>query len=320
MADSPKGQRRNYLSVVLKGMAMGAADVVPGVSGGTVAFITGIYQELINSLKSIEPGLLALLFQRGPAAVWQAINGNFLLALFSGVLFSVFTLAKAISYSLQHYPILVWSFFFGLIAASALLLFKQLERKSTVELLCAGIGVITAFFISSISPGQLEGSYLNLFLAGLVAICAMILPGVSGAFLLLMMGLYSTVIDAIKGLDIASIACFGAGAGMGLLLFSHVLGWLFERFYSQTLALLTGFLIGSLSMVWPWKQTLSTRLNSHGQEVPLIQENILPWDYQTLVGQPSYLLLALLMIGLGVCLVLGLEYTGSTRLKKDSDL
>lgn len=299
---------------------MGAADVVPGVSGGTVAFITGIYQELINSLKSIEPSLLPLLFQRGPAAVWQAINGNFLLALFSGVLFSVFTLAKGISYSLQHYPILVWSFFFGLIAASALLLFRQLERKTAVELLCAVIGVVTAFFISSIGPGQLEDSYLNLFLAGSVAICAMILPGVSGAFLLLMMGLYSTVIDAIKSLDVTAIACFGAGAVMGLLLFSHVLAWLFQRFYSQTLALLTGFLVGSLSMVWPWKQTLSTRLNSHGLEVPLIQENILPWDYLAVVGQPSYLLLALVMIGLGVCLVLGLEYTGSARLKKDSDL
>lgn len=310
---------KDYMVITAKGVAMGAADVVPGVSGGTVAFISGIYEELISSLTSIEPQVLTTLFKQGPAAAWRQINGSFLLAVFGGVLFSVLSLAKLISYCLQHYPILLWSFFFGLILASAGLLFKQLQRKSLVEGLSLLMGIAAALAVSQLSPAETEATPLNLFLAGAVAICAMILPGISGAFILLMLGLYNGVITAIKSVDVVAIASFGAGAAVGLVLFSHVLSWLFKRYHSQTLALLTGFLLGSLAMVWPWKQTLSSRINSHGVEIPLLQENISPWAYELLLGQPSYIWLAGVMIIVGISLIGVLDYMASADSRQDVD-
>lgn len=307
---APERSAKQHLSLFIKGLMMGAADVVPGVSGGTVAFISGIYEELIDSLKRVEPSLLGTLIESGPVTVWKKINGNFLLAVFSGVLVSIFSLAKFIALALQNYPILVWAFFFGLVLASAVLLWRQLEAKRWVHYLCVLIGAVLAFVVSKLTPAVVEVTYLKLFLAGAVAVCAMILPGVSGGFLLLMMGLYGTIIEAIRSFDIASIACVGGGAVIGLLAFSHLLSWLLQRFHNQTLALLTGFLFGSLSLIWPWKQTLESYVNSHGDEVPLIQQNVLPWKYEALMNNPSELGLACLFCVIGLLIVMLLEKKG----------
>lgn len=247
--DSVSPQRDSvqaYLLVVLKGLAMGAADVVPGVSGGTIAFITGIYEELLGSLRSITPKTLALIGQQGVGAFWRATNANFLLALLSGIAISLFSLARIISFCLENYPVLVWSFFFGLIVASIIFIVRQLTTWTWREWLALAIGTLIALGISVAKPAQLPAEWWMVFLAGSIAICAMILPGVSGSFILVLMGMYPVFLNALKTLDVLLLGCFFAGCACGLLTFSHLLYWLLQRFHNVTLAMLTGFLIGSL--------------------------------------------------------------------------
>lgn len=311
MSDTPSRRRgKDFLSLLVKGMAMGAADVVPGVSGGTVAFISGIYTELIDSLRSIKPTLLLTLFKEGPASVWRAINGPFLAAVFGGIAISVFSLAKLISSALVLYPIFIWSFFFGLILASAYVLWKQIPEHSAGTITALLIGAIFAYFISIMGSSELEVSPLVLFGGGALAICAMILPGISGGFILLMLGLYQPVIDAIKSFDIASLSCVAAGAAVGLVAFSHVLSFLLHRFKALTMASLTGFLFGSLNLIWPWKQVVSSRVNSKGIDVPVVQENLLPQQFELLTGMSSHYLLAGCFCAAGLLLVILLEKWG----------
>ncbi len=300
-----------FLSLVLRGMAMGAADVVPGVSGGTIAFITGIYDELIGSLRRCDHRALGCLFQQGPVAAWQYINGSFLLAVFSGIFISVFTLANVVHHLLAAAPILVWSFFFGLIMASSLHLARQLESWNVARMSLLLLGVALAVAVSLLKPAQLPSDWWVLTLAGAVAICAMLLPGVSGGFLLLMMGLYSTIIGAVVDFNVVILVSFALGCGMGLLAFSHVLGWLLERFHNGTMALLTGFLLGSLNVIWPWKEVLENITNRHGELVPVVQRNIVPHTFEQLTGEPSMWFLALLACCSGVVLVMLTEYLGS---------
>ena len=255
---------------------MGAADVVPGVSGGTVAFITGIYQTLINSLREINPSLLQVLRRQGFKAVWQKINGHFLLTLGAGILFSIFSLAQLITYILASFPEHLWSFFFGLIVSSGWLIASNIDHWQFKHGLYGMLGLALGMGASLLAPIAIEPNALTLVMAGSIAICAMILPGISGSFLLLMMGLYPIVIDAIRTLDWLILCQVGLGAVLGLLLFSHLLGWLLDRFQSYMMALLTGILFGSLVKVWPWKETMSTRLNSQGELVALQQANVLP--------------------------------------------
>ena len=308
----PEFQQRQsfwaYLLVVVKGMAMGAADVVPGVSGGTIAFITGIYEELLGSLRSITPKTVALLWQTGPSAFWRAINGPFLLALLSGIAFSLFSFARLISYCLENYPILVWAFFFGLIIASVIYIVRQLHGWSWRETLALVIGTAIALAISVAKPAQLPGDWWMVFVAGSIAICAMILPGISGSFILLLMGMYPVFLNALKTVDVFLLSCFFAGCACGLLLFSHLLSWLLDRYHNTTLALLTGFLIGSLNVIWPWKQTLESTVDRHGEVIPLVQENLLPSTYASVTGTEPYTLVAGLLVIGGVFLVLGLEW------------
>ena len=265
-----------YLWLYLKGIAMGSADVVPGVSGGTIAFITGIYTELLDSIKSVNINALVTLFKEGPKAAWQAINGTFLLVLLLGILSAILTLAKLIHYLLDHHAILLWSFFFGLILASSLHMAKQITQWQGKTYLALLIGALCAGFISIASPTSIEPSYLNIFIAGSIAICAMILPGISGSFILLLMGLYAPVLAAVKGLQIDIMLIFALGAGLGLMMFSRLLSWLLHRYQDLMFSLLTGFMLGALLKVWPWKETISVRLNSKGLEVPFEQLNRLP--------------------------------------------
>jgi len=284
----------------LKGIAMGAADVVPGVSGGTIAFVTGIYTELLDSIKSINLHALKTLFKEGPRAFWQSINGTFLLVLGSGILLALLSLARGIHYLLMNYPVWLWAFFFGLILASCWHTGSELKRWGLPQLALLAAGAIVAGFISTASPTSVTATPLIILLAGSIAICAMILPGISGSFILLLMGLYEPVLGAVKQLDIQLLGTFAVGALIGLMAFSRLLSWLLHHYKDAMFALLTGFMAGSLLKVWPWKETLSSRLNSQGVEVPFIQSNVLP-------DSDISLLLALVLMAAGALLVLGLE-------------
>ena len=275
---------RDYLVISLKGIAMGAADVVPGVSGGTIALISGIYEELITCLNNINIALIKTLFSKGLSAAWKQLNGNFLLALFVGIGISILSLAKALEWLLHNEPILLWSFFFGLVLASIIFVAKQISKWNIASIIVLLIGVFIAYYISTMASLGGSDSYGFLFMAGALAICAMILPGISGAFILVLLGAYEPVLKALNNWDIKTIAIVGAGAIVGLLSFSKILKWLFNNYRNLTLALLTGFIIGSLYKIWPWKEVLSFRTNSKGEQVPLIEKSILPNTYD---GDPK---------------------------------
>ena len=298
---------KNALLLYAKGMAMGAADVVPGVSGGTVAFITGIYDELLRSIGAVPNAIPALLKGR-IAEAWRIANASFLLVLFAGILTSVLSLAKLITYLLEHHPIPVWSFFFGLILVSVHLVSKEIQRRNLSRLVSLCLGVGFAYWITVAAPMQWSTSSVSLFFAGAIAICAMILPGISGSFILVLLGLYPVIIGAVKALDLGVMLTFAAGCLVGLLSFARVLSWVLRRWRDLTLAFLTGLMLGSLNKVWPWKETLTWRTNSHGEQEPLLEQNLLPGAYGDLTGQDPQLLLAILLAVAGIALVLGLEW------------
>ena len=302
----------DYLIISLKGMAMGAADVVPGVSGGTIAFISGIYEELIESLNNINSSIFKELRSKGIKYTWKKLNGPFLLALMSGVLISIFSLAKGVEWLLEHHPILLWAFFFGLVAASIVYISKQIKTTlwdiaGLKVVLAITIGGSVAYFITILNPIESSDSNLFLFFAGALAICAMILPGISGAFILVIIGAYGPVLEAISNRDIKTILIIGTGAIVGLLSFSKLLRWLFKSYNQLTLAVLTGFMIGSLNKIWPWKVALTYRINSKGIEVPLKEESISPFNY---VGDAQFLQAIGLML-FGFFIILFLEKIGN---------
>lgn len=286
---------------------MGAADVVPGVSGGTIAFITGIYDTLLESIRRINPSVIGIWQRDGLKAAFNHINGGFLLALFGGVFTSIATLAKLISWLLETHPIPLWSFFFGLILVSVIHMLKQIEQKSLSRLGMLLLGIAFAYSITILNPLQLEPTSINIFLAGGIAICAMILPGISGSFILLLIGMYTPVLGAVKSFDVAILALFLGGCVVGLLSFSHVLSWLLKRCRDLTLVFLTGLMLGTLPKIWPWKETLSWRINSKGEQVPLVQHNLTPFDFEALTSQSSQLGLAIVCMLCAIGLVLGLE-------------
>lgn len=270
---------KDYILLTLKGMAMGAADVVPGVSGGTIAFISGIYEELIETISGVNLGLLKTLKNEGIAAAWKAVNGNFIVALFLGIAISILSLAKFISFLLETEPVLLWSFFFGLILASVVYVGKQVKKWSITTLISLAIGAVGAYYITTLPPLAQSDSTFYIFISGMIAICAMILPGISGSFILLILGSYQTVLTAVKDKEIVTIATFMAGCVVGLLAFSKVLKWTFAKFHDITIALLTGFLIGSLNKIWPWKKIDSFRMNSRDEWVTFMDHNVLPEHY-----------------------------------------
>lgn len=311
----------DYLIITLKGLAMGAADVVPGVSGGTIAFISGIYQELIDSINNVNLSVLKTLKKDGLKAAWKQVNGSFLLALLSGIGISILTFSKVITHLLETQPILVWSFFFGLIIASITLIWKEITSWKLVDILFLLIGITISYYITIARPVSSPDSYWYLFLSGFIAIIAMILPGISGAFILLLMGSYETVIGTIntfrEGLTSANseiltqallkLGIFALGCIIGLKSFSKVLHWMFEHHKNTTLTLLVGFMVGSLNKVWPWKEVLETRINSHGEVVPYIDQSILPQNFN---GEPQIAMAVILAI-LGFILIFGMEKMAS---------
>lgn len=267
---------KEYALLALKGVGMGAADVVPGVSGGTIALIVGIYQELLDSIKSINASSLKLLFTGKIAAFWKAINANFLLALVSGIAISIFSLAKVITYLLVAQPILVWAFFFGLVLASTWFVAKEIQRWNLLLIAAFVIGAVAAFYITILTPAETPNGLWFIFLSGAIAICAMILPGISGSFILVLLGKYYYVMEAVKGFNIPVLLVFICGALIGITSFSRLLSFLLKRYHNTTLAVLAGFMLGSLNKVWPWKEATETALNEAGEMVTLVETNILP--------------------------------------------
>jgi len=298
---------KDYLLVTLKGIGMGAADVVPGVSGGTIAFITGIYHELIDSIKSINLKTLKLLITGQFKSLWKEINGTFLVSLILGIGISVLSLAKGLKYLLETHPILVWSFFFGLIVASAIYVAKDIKEWKLATIVSLICGVIVAYFITVITPAEANTTYPFIFLSGAIAICAMILPGISGSFILVLLGMYKFILGSISELNLPVIGVFLVGAVVGIVSFSNVLSWLLKKFYNPTIALLCGFMIGSLNKVWPWKQVLETFTDRHGEVRPLIEKNVLPGNYFELTGNQAQLGYALLLAAAGFAIIFAVE-------------
>jgi len=294
---------KEYVVISLKGMAMGAADVVPGVSGGTIAFISGIYEELLNSISSFNFSLINVFKNEGFKSVWIKVNGNFLVSLFVGILISVLSLAKLIESMLENHPIVIWSFFFGLVLASIIYIGKQITKWTKGSFLCLILGAILAFYITTLNPMvSANSSHWFLFLAGMIAICAMILPGISGSFILVLLGAYKPVLNALNTKDFVSIIIFLVGAILGLLSFSRILKWLFSTYKNYTLATLTGFILGSLNKIWPWKETISWRTNSKGIEVPFNTASVSPFSFE---GDNQLLIsIFLMLIGFGLIILL----------------
>lgn len=311
---------KDYFLITLKGIAMGAADVVPGVSGGTIAFITGIYEELIDTINKIDFNVFKIAKQKGIKYAWQSINGNFLTALFLGITISIISLAKGIKWMLHNEPILLWSFFFGLVLASIFYVGKQIKTFNFNIIITIILSSIASYFLTIAEPFTSPDSPLYLLFCGFVAIIAMILPGVSGAFILLILGAYQTTIDTINDLAqglltkdfnlfkeaFINFLMLATGAVLGLKIFSKILNWLFKNHKDLTLAMLTGFMIGSLNKIWPWKKVLTWRVNSKGLSVPLTEQSILP---SNIVGD-NQLEFALILIAVGFVIILLLEKFG----------
>lgn len=311
----------DYFLITLKGLAMGAADVVPGVSGGTIAFISGIYQELIDTINKVDFSFFPSWKKHGFKIAWQQINGSFLLALLSGIAISILTFSKIITHLLATQPIMVWSFFFGLVIASIFFVGKQIDKFSIGSISFFLLGTALSYYITIAEPVTSPDSYFYLFLSGFIAIIAMILPGISGAFILLLMGSYAVVIGTINHFRegivslnfqvifqaILKLGTFAIGAILGLKLFSKVLHWMFDNHRNSTLALLTGFMLGSLNKVWPWKEVISTRIDSHGVEVPFMEKSILPIAF----NGDNQLFVAILLMVAGFLTIFIVEKIGA---------
>jgi len=331
-------QRRllDYFIIALKGVAMGAADAVPGVSGGTIAFISGIYEELITTISNVNLSLLKTLRNKGIKAFWTQINGNFLLALLSGIIISFVSFMRLAKYLIEYHPVLIWSFFFGLIVVSIYFIGKQITKWNILTVIALIIGAGVAFYITSLPSLAANTNPYYLFFAGALAICAMILPGISGSFILVILGAYKTLSDAFHNFDIKKIAIFAVGALVGLLSFSHALKWLFKNYRNTTLAILTGFILGSLNKVWPWKQTISVMDDITGNIVPfssvsdlgtlsvfqkntnnfesyktVIEQSISPLNYSKLNAIDHQLTFAIILMITGFLTIFILEKIGS---------
>ncbi|MEY8869067.1 DUF368 domain-containing protein [Meridianimaribacter flavus] len=304
-------QRRflDYFILSLKGIAMGAADAVPGVSGGTIAFISGIYEELITTISNVNLSLITTLRKEGFKAFWSQLNGNFLVALLTGIVISFVSFMRLAKYLIENHPILIWSFFFGLIVASIFFVGKQIQKWNLAVIISLIAGALIAYYITTLPSMANNDNPLFLFFAGAIAICAMILPGISGSFILVILGAYKTLSDALHDFDIKKILIFAVGAVVGLLSFSRVLKWLFKNYHNITLAILTGFIFGSLNKIWPWKKVLTWRTNSKGEQIPLLEESISPFNFD---GDPKLAIAIVLMI-VGFSTIFILEKLGSKK-------
>ena len=294
--DTENRSIRDYVILALKGFCMGASDVVPGVSGGTMAFILGIYEDLINAIKSVDLRSLQLLVTLRIRMLLNSISWKFLLALGLGILTAIFTLARVLEWLLQNRPVLVWSFFLGLILASVVSVSRRIEKWSLFAWVGLLGGMTGTYFFVGIVPVETPSTPWFIFLCGAVAICAMILPGISGSFMLVLLGKYQYVLGAVNNGDFAVLALVAAGACVGIVFFSRLLGWLLEKYHDVMVAVLTGLMLGSLRKVWPWKETVESLVDMNGKVIPLVQANMLPEKWTGEVTAAFLLMLAGLVI------------------------
>lgn len=270
---------RQYVRLYATGFFMGTADLIPGVSGGTIAFLSGIYEELIYSIKLITGEVVKLVLKGNIAEAIKKVPFAFLMPLGLGLMTALFTLASLLSYLLENHPVYVWSFFFGLVLASTVIVLKRVVKWDVIDIAGFIIAAIGAYILVGLVPVETPSSPLVYFLSGAIAICAMILPGISGSFILLLLGKYQQVLGAVTNRDFLTLLIFGSGTIVGIGLFSRVLSWLFAKHHDISVAVLAGFMLGSIRKIWPWKEVISTRINSHGVEVPLVEQNILPSNF-----------------------------------------
>lgn len=295
-------------------MAMGAADIVPGVSGGSIALIAGIYQELLNSINSFSVENLKLLGKLEVKAFYKAVNGSFLLSLLLGILSSIFALSSLITFLMSDHPIPLWSFFTGLILVSAFLILKDINRWHAGVVLAVVTGTVIAWWVTNLPPTTTPDALWFTFVSGAIAICAMILPGISGSFILLILGQYEPILQAVNERNFLKLFVFAAGCAVGILSFSRVVSWLLKKYHSATIGLLSGFMLGSVNELWPWKVVTAWRTSSSGEQKPFLTENILPGSYLEQVGEQPQILAAVLAFSFGIGLVLFIEWLASKLL------
>jgi len=300
-------QLNKYGLTYLKGLAMGAADIVPGVSGGSIALIAGIYQELLDSINAFNLDNLKLLKSFQIKEFYLRLNGNFLLSLVLGIMTSIFALSRVITYLMDEHPIPLWSFFSGLILVSAFLILKEIKKWNLVVIVSIAIGTAFAWWVTNLPPTTTPNDYWFTFVAGAIAICAMILPGISGSFVLLILGQYERILQAVLDKDFITLALFASGCLVGILSFSRVVAYLLRRFHAATIGLLSGFMLGSVNELWPWKLATS----SSGKQTPFLTENILPGEYLAQVGLDPQLGWAIGAFFFGIGLVLFIEWLAS---------
>ncbi len=306
-AATPRPERspRDYVGLFARGLCMGAADVVPGVSGGTMAFILGIYEELIDSIRAVgHPGLWRSLLAFRVRDAMERLNWRFLAAVGAGIVTAFLSLAKLLIWLLRNHPVPLWSFFFGLIVASVVVVSGRVSRWTPKARAVLVGGALGAYVLVGVVPAETPNTPPFLFISGALAISAMILPGISGSFVLVLLGKYQTLLEAVTARDILTLGYAMTGMAIGIVTVAQLLGWLFHKYHDITVAFLTGLMLGSLRKVWPWKIDLLTRFNRHGEAVPVLQENILPAAWS---GEVT---LAIALAIVGLALVLALERLG----------
>jgi putative membrane protein len=291
----------NFIILTIKGFIMGAANVVPGVSGGTMALILGIYEELINAIRSINLRFARLITRFKIREALTSVSWPFLVPVGLGILLATFSLAEVLSWLLDRYPVIVWSFFFGLILASVLTVSRVIRTWRIPIVLAIVLGGIAAYFLFGMIPVSTPNASWFIFGSGFIAICAMILPGISGAYILVLLGKYQYILEALNNKDLFPLLVISAGAFVGLISFAQILGWLLKRYHDLTMAVLIGLMLGSLRKIWPWKETITTFIDSQGNEIPALQSNIIPGSFNSEVG------LALLFMFIGILVVSGLD-------------
>jgi len=308
---SPRRTWKEYAGIVARGFCMGASDVVPGVAGGTMAFILGIYEELIDSIKAIDLGVIRLVLSLKIAAALERVPWKFLLSVLTGILLAVFSLARGIEWMLVNKPVLLWSFFFGLVLASVWMVSKRISVWSAGTGVAIAAATVGAYLLVGLVPAQTPNAYWFIFLSGAVVICAMILPGISGSFILVLLGKYQYILSAVNNRDVLTLGIFAVGAALGIVTFARVLSWLFKHHHDQTIAMLTGLMLGSLRKVWPWKETVRTIVDRHGQPIPVQQINVLPAAFN------SEVVFAIGLALLGFAIVFTLENLAARRQQEE---
>lgn len=309
--EQPARTLKDYAILTAKGMAMGASDVVPGVSGGTMAFILGIYEELIDSIRTVgQPDFLQTVFKFRIKEIFEKLNWEFLLAVALGIFIAIFSLAGILESLLENQPVYLWSFFFGLVIASIITVSKRVSQWNPSSIVGLLLGAIGAYLLVGLIPSETPNTWWFLIFSGMIAICAMILPGISGSFILVLLGKYEFILNAVTERDIVSLGLVAIGAGVGIVTVAQLLGWLFKKYHDVTVAVLIGLMIGSLRKIWPWKNDVAFLLDSNGDQlirdghpVAIEQANYLPSFVQE--GSTEIIVaFVLALVGFGVVVLL----------------